>query len=348
MANDTIKINLSTSGGANTQTVNFINLYNFSDSPIESKKDSYNTSNKISDPTDFISVLTDEQLAILIDYPVVNNEEVAEIKEFTKTGVAKFKNVSGNSQLFRKEVIGDIEYNLDGSVNFEELVTTPLELAAQNISTFNLQDYNISNNRTYVYVLYPYDGSFENVNSQVIEQKQLLIKTNWSGWSITELHPTDNPSIYEASPQDVWIFNCNVSTGEQTQNINRNEQQTLGQFSRFAQGPTNYVTGNVSCLLGRDVTRKGYNETHPNLDSNNKTSNSRVDMLRAWRAMVKSSNPKLLKDRAGQKFLVTLTSSTNAPNDAVRIQPNTISFSWTQIGSADNIQVRNFEVDTNN
>ena len=27
MANDVIKINLSTSGGANTQTVNFINLY---------------------------------------------------------------------------------------------------------------------------------------------------------------------------------------------------------------------------------------------------------------------------------------------------------------------------------
>ena len=332
MANDnTIKINLSTSGEANTQTVNFINLYNFSELEGE------NLSNRIETPDEFIKDLGNDKQALLIDYP--NN---------SATGTAKLSEISGYSQIFKKEVIGDVKYTNKGEVDFDHLDTTPLELAAQDVTVFDLQDYNISNNRTYVYVLYPYDGSSDNENSGVIQKKQLLIKTNWSGWSITELHPTNNQSIYTASPKDVWIFNCNVSTGEQTQNINRNEQQTLGQFSRFAQGPTNYVTGNVSCLLGRDVTWRGYNETHPNLDSDDKTSNSRVDMLRAWRAMVKSSNPKLLKDRAGQKFLVTLTSSTNAPNDAVRIQPNTISFSWTQIGSADNIQVYNFESDANN
>ena len=307
-------------------------MYNFSELEGE------DLSNKIEKPDEFIKKIGNDKQALLIDYP--NNSAI---------GTAKLSEISGYSQIFKKEVVGDVEYTDNGKeVNFDNLATTPLELAAQNVTVFDLQDYNISNNRTYVYVLYPYDGSSDSENPTVIQKKQLLIKTNWSGWSITELHPTDNPSIYKASPKDVWIFNCNVSTGEQTQNINRNEQQTLGQFSRFAQGPTNYVTGNVSCLLGRDVTWKGYNETHPNLASEDKTSNSRVDMLRAWRAMVKSSNPKLLKDRAGQKFLVTLTSSTNAPNDAVRIQPNTISFSWTQIGSADNIQVRNFEPDTNN
>ena len=332
MVNDnTIKINLSTSGGANTQTVNFINLYNFSELEGE------NLSNRIETPDEFIKKLGDDKQALLIDYP-----------DNSATGTAKLSEISGYSQIFKKEVIGDVKYTDKKEIDFDHLDTTPLELAAQDVTVFDLQDYNISNNRTYVYVLYPYDGSSDNESSGVIQKKQLLIKTNWSGWSITELHPTNNQSIYTASPKDVWIFNCNVSTGEQTQNINRNEQQTLGQFSRFAQGPTNYVTGNVSCLLGRDVTWRGYNETHPKLDSDDKTSNSRVDMLRAWRAMVKSSNPKLLKDRAGQKFLVTLTSSTNAPNDAVRIQPNTISFSWTQIGSADNIQVYNFESDANN
>ncbi len=62
-------------------------------------------------------------------------------------------------------------------------------------------------------------------------------------------------------------------------------------------------------------------------------------MLLAWRKVVYSSNPKLLKDRAGQSFLVTLNSSSNKPMDAVGIQPNTISFNWTQIGTTEDLQI---------
>ena len=52
-----------------------------------------------------------------------------------------------------------------------------------------------------------------------------------------------------------------------------------------------------------------------------------------------SSNPKLLKDRAGQSFIVTLNSATNKPINAVGMQPNTISFTWTQIGSTEDVQI---------
>ena len=52
-----------------------------------------------------------------------------------------------------------------------------------------------------------------------------------------------------------------------------------------------------------------------------------------------SSNPKLLKDRAGQSFLVTISNSTNKPMDAVYRQPNTISFTWTQIGTTEDVEI---------
>ena len=94
MVNDnTIKINLSTSGGANTQTVNFINLYNFSELEGE------NLSNRIETPDEFIKKLGDDKQALLIDYP--NN---------SATGTAKLSEISGYSQIFKKEVIGDVKY----------------------------------------------------------------------------------------------------------------------------------------------------------------------------------------------------------------------------------------------
>ncbi len=226
----------------------------------------------------------------------------------------------------------------------------PVEVDTRN---FVFRDFNISNNRTYQYVLYPLDGvSTEEEDKVNVTRKTGVVENiHWDGWSITELHPVSgNPKKFTASPNDVWIFNLNVDTGEQAQNISRQEQQTLGQFNRYSQGRLNYVSGSVSCLLGRDVLPAsyivkngkeqrigGYQEKLP--FNKAPTSNERVDMLLAWRKVVFSSNPKLLKDRAGQSFLVTLNSSTNKPMDYVGIQPNTISFTWTEIGSTQDVQI---------
>ena len=73
-------------------------------------------------------------------------------------------------------------------------------------------------------------------------------------------------------------------------------------------------------------------DTHP-------TSNQKVDMLNSWRQFVKSKNPKLLKDRKGQIFVVTVTQNSNKPYDNIRNQPDIINFSWTQIKSVDDIMI---------
>ena len=252
---------------------------------------------------------------------------------------------SGYSSVFKQEID-----NSTGEV-VELTRLMPVAVGAHN-SIF--RDFNISNNRTYQYVLYPLDGIATNGEGDevnIARKTKIVENIHWGGWSITELHPVNGSSKnFTASPNDVWIFNLNVDTGEQTQNISRQEQQTLGQFNRYSQGNLNYISGSVSCLLGRDVLPAsyiiknnkmqqtgGYQEKMP--FNKAPTSNERVDMLLAWRKVVYSSNPKLLKDRAGQSFLVTLNSSTNKPMDYVSIQPNTISFTWTEIGSTQGIQI---------
>lgn len=229
---------------------------------------------------------------------------------------------------------------------------TPLELVARDLDTYQFRDYNISNRRNYRYFIYlSQSGQLSEGQNRVIYKNSFDIGVNWQQWSITELHPTDETlKTFTASPDDVWLFNLNVETGEQTQNIVRNAVNTLGTYQKFSQGKANYVSGTVSCLLGPDVisvgealkngltaNEAGYFEMRKYIDSI--TSNQRVDMLKAWRKLVMSSNPKLLKDREGQAFLVTLTNSSNKPMDNVRFQPNTINFGWTQIGTLDGVTI---------
>ena len=259
----------------------------------------------------------------------------------------------------------EVSYDENGNLK-ERTIYYPVDTSVTN---FHFRDYNVSNNRFYKYVLYP-----TNKDLPLISVEK-TVKTKWQGWSITELHPIDvSKKKYSASSSDVWVFNSNVETGEQQQNITMNMQQTLGTYSRFALARQNYVSSNVSCLLGdvlpveyiykkkkerakdaaghyvpdgnggykmvtvEDLVKTGgYTEKLP--FSQEISSNDKVDMLRAWRKLVHSGNPKLLKDRKGQSFLVVITESSNKPMDNVGYQPDTISFSWTQIGTTEDLQI---------
>lgn len=275
----------------------------------------------------------DQKATCLLDYETYTDLSIEEGMGASIRTLEK-----GYSSVFKQEI--------DNSTG-EVVELTRLMPVAVDTHNFIFRDFNISNNRTYQYVLYPLDSD----EISIVRKTSIVDNIHWGGWSITELHPVNGSSkLFTASPSDVWIFNLNVDTGEQTQNISRQEQQTLGQFNRYAQGKLNYISGSVNCLLGRDVLPAsyiiknnkvqqvgGYQEKMPYNKA--PTSNERVDMLLAWRKVVYSSNPKLLKDRAGQSFLVTLNSSTNKPMDYVSIQPNTISFTWTEIGSTQDIQI---------
>ena len=220
-----------------------------------------------------------------------------------------------------------------------------------------VRDFNIATGHKYKYIVYAAvstdDGSVSTVQSTAAKELPETISPDWDCWSLTELVPTtittDIPAIkkaYTADTRNVWLFKYDVESGDQTQNISKTEQKTLGQFPRFAYGRQNNISSSVSCYLGSEIINlgclpesekipyaQGYVERLP--WKTNLTTNQKVAMLQEWRKIVASKNPKLIKDRKGQAFIVQVTSGSNKPTDNIGYQPDKINFSWTQIASLD-------------
>ena len=329
------------------QTVNFINILTNQDAAREKpiKVDYGFSASKMTENGEK-TVLAENKIALL------NYQEISSTTDTDGFNVGDgFAPAAAgiNMDVYKREVavVGEGD-----DATFVNLTT--LKRVLNTVSAAEFSDYNIENNRMYQYVIYPIEAN-ANTTAKIpviaIPQSPVdgVLKTNWPAWSITELHPVDNTfKRFRASKDDVWLFNYNVDTGDQSQNTSRTEYQTLGEYPRYAQGALNYIRGQVTCLLGSEVipafelidgddTAGGYVERR--LFTESYSSNKKVDMLKAWRKVVYSSNPKLLKDRKGQSFIVTLTEASNKPQDNVKYQPDTISFTWTQIETTDDVVI---------
>ena len=152
--------------------------------------------------------------------------------------------------IYKKE----IWYNRETGKPMEQDVWTPVVL--ENASG-TIRDFNIGNNRYYKYVFRLVENK---IGGNVEYQSGIIvpIKTNWQGWSITELHETDDPKVFTAAPKDVWKFKYNISNGAQTQNIAKTQQETLSRYPIFSHGVKNAVGGSVTCLLGREMINANY------------------------------------------------------------------------------------------
>lgn len=253
----------------------------------------------------------------------------------TDYGVYKIASgTPGNSySIYKKEVADGITYY------------SPVAIGTTQTTVY---DFNVTAGREYQYIAYSAEG-----NPTAVQKLAQPIKVDWDCWSLTELTPvridTASPAIkkaYVANPTNVWLFKYDVESGDQAQNISKTEQKTLGQFPRFAHGRQNNISSSVSCYLGSEIINlgclteeekipyaQGYLERLP--WKSHLTTNQKVMMLQEWRKVVASKNPKLIKDRKGQAFIVQITNGSNKPTDNIGYQPDKINFSWTQIASLD-------------
>lgn len=199
-----------------------------------------------------IQKVLDENLRSVIG--LFNFEDVKKGEEMVATAAAEGVSNADQSlyavSVYKKE----IWYDRETGKSMEEPVWTPVVL---NESSNIIRDFNIGNNRYYKYVFRlvenKADGGLEYQSGIIVP-----IKTNWQGWSITELHETDDPKVFTAAPKDVWKFKYNISNGAQTQNIAKTQQETLSRYPIFSHGVKNAVGGSVTCLLGREMINANY------------------------------------------------------------------------------------------
>lgn len=308
----------------------------------------------------YTELLTDDDVIVGMNY--TNND--ATIKSpagESSVGAKAFSRIT----VYKREI-----WNEDGDQE-EETIYHPVIV---NSESTELIDYNVSNNRTYEYIAYP--SLSDNAE---ISQVSRYVSASWQFWSLTELHPVDNSTTeFTAEPKDVWLFKYNVEPGDQTQNINKTQVDNLTAYPTFVHGPANYMGSSVSALMGSEmisyellstkyelnvsdtgeqignsiwaqvekVGKGGYSEKLRY--QNRLTSNEKIDMLKAWREVAYSGNPKLLKDMKGQSFLIQITSSSNSTQYGWSKMPDTISFDWIEVGSLDGVTITNPEAVNNN
>lgn len=174
------------------------------------------------------------------------------------------------------------------------------------------------------------------------------VYTQWSDWSLVELRDVNvdalfadqkrHPAVqtaYEADVDNVWLFKYGVEEGSQTINLSKSEFNSMGEFPRYFSGELNAESGDVSCWLGSEIakgSRLGYVERRRRAIFQPLATNEAVSMLADWRKIVKSGNPKLLRDRKGRSWIVQITASSSTTQGTYTGCPTKISFSWKQIG----------------
>lgn len=243
----------------------------------------------------------------------------------------------------------------DDSLKTEvETYQGPWEPVAIKTTRSLFRDFNITAGRSYQYILYPgstiTDQQYANATSEgTYAGTGIPVETGWNEWSLIELKPVANNvdapilrKTYEVDLDNVWLFKYSLETGSQNQNFQKSEIQTLGQYQQMGYGKLNYMSGDVSCLLGSEIvpySAQGYIERMRSSIYAPLSTNEKAYMLREWRKIAFSPNPKLLKDMKGQSWIVQITSNSNTPKNHYMNQPDTISFSWKQIDDTDNIVI---------
>ena len=241
------------------------------------------------------------------------------------------------------------------------------------INSINLLDFNIKSGYSYQYVIFPGDSStsmlmvpyiYANTGTDKAENGKSIydsskgwrpfssrlskpVRSVLQYWSIVNLVPVHEYSqidteieTYVSDTDNVWIFKYQVENGSLTQNISKNELNTLGKYPKIGVGRKNFLSGAVSCYLGSEIiplSKIGYIERMPASRKVPFSTNEKAYMVEKWREFVASGTPKLLRDVKGQSWIVQIMDGSTTTNEAISIRPDTINFSWRQIADTNDV-----------
>ena len=209
-----------------------------------------------------------------------------------------------------------IYYKYIPEINFSKKKYALLCYNLRNNYNYQLKIYNSFNSQMPTHLTYHYTIS--------------QFKTCMNSYTLMDIVKIDDET-YESG--DRWSFKYNLDAGDTTINNSIAKADTIGQYQRLSIGKRKYESGTISCLIG-DVDDCNYTE----FDGNNN-----INKLLKCKEFISNGNLKLLKDYKGNKFIVN-----TAENLSYKIDTNshgqntTISFTWVEVMSSDNISIRDF------
>lgn len=235
--------------------------------------------------------------------------------------------------------------------------------------TVQLTDYNIHNHDYYEYlavIAMPKSGGryvYQLYENKDDHDKIVYSNTNWGSWSICNIEETDDENIY-VKTGNAWILGLNLNEEKLTQNLSVTSWDTLSKYPKLSLGERDYISSTVTCLLGKmeEITvsedpdaSKDYRYTERINQSStyqepinheqklifaDSIYSREIEKYEEWVEFCSDGSLKLLKDLKGNAWIVQITSSPEASyNTQVNGIPTTVTFSWSEVMSADNISI---------
>lgn len=233
------------------------------------------------------------------------------------------KKTGGNfySYIFKREVGKDNPFELINRIK-----------GGTTIPQNTFYDYSVANGHTYEYITI-----IANYYSANYYSYSGLITPRFDYWTLNDFEINDDGTL---SIGETWKLRYNADPGAVTQNIIKTKFDNLSQYPTYSYGLTNYASGSMSCLLGREVmvaTNTGacmgdwYVERLSDSSAfRNLTSNEAISMEKLWRALVHSGHKKLLRDIKGNMWVVQIVSSDVQNQDGYNGSPAMLNFDWEE------------------
>ena len=290
-------------------------------------------------------LINNERYTLILYVETEYNGEYKEVYNFeasfseTKRGVPIIESNNSVSSLCGNEIILNYKFSStdvliyinDGNSKLDTFIYYKNSISAteNNPKKFALLCYNLRNNCKYTLKIYRSVTS-EKLSKMTFYYNDQEFKTCMSSYTLMDIIKIDDDT-YESG--DRWSFKYNLDAGDTTINNSIAKSDTIGKYQRLSIGKRKYESGTISCLIG-DVDDCNYTE----FDGNNN-----INKLLKCKEFISNGNLKLLKDYKGNKFIVN-----TAENLSYKIDTNshgqntTISFTWAEVMSSDNISIRDF------
>ena len=194
-------------------------------------------------------------------------------------------------------------------------------LARVPASQYALYDFNAVNNAEYQYILFAETAEYI---SAPLQQDGYTI-ASWWNWSLTKLTKSEtDDKIYYADSKNVWLFDTEVQSSALQQNLDKATIENFTQFPKISTGKKNYLTGSISAFLSNPHNAR-YEDT--------------IEQYNAFIDFIADENPKLLKDRKGNGWIVDTTSNQMQYNDVTAEQITTVNFDFVQLDDLDDLNI---------
>lgn len=206
-----------------------------------------------------------------------------------------------------------------------------------------VEDFMVVNNQSYTWSIVPV---FTSELGIAVDTNELFIR--FDDWCVNPMRLTEG-STTTFNSDVTWKFGLNVDVDSFTQNILKTKFEGLSRYPKYSVQKRNYISGGITAYLTtmqenkiyeESVVVKNYPEYSP-FRNNLYIYNEPASMLDDWNELVASGVEVLIRDLKGHMWRAQIDSNSADIDDLGQIFPTTIKWTFTEVGSLNNVSVIN-------